>query len=88
MHRSEERYLGWLELYGQQIDVPQRGDVAVWKFGRTFSHGAVVVGEHCIIHAYRDIGVEFADMREERLSSHTVRYYTLNGYGVSDGGQQ
>jgi cell wall-associated NlpC family hydrolase len=88
LHRSEERYLGWLELYGRQIDVPQRGDVAVWKFGRTFSHGAVVVDEHRIIHAYRDIGVEFADMREERLSSHTVRYYTLNRYGVSDGGQQ
>ncbi|MBB6287934.1 MULTISPECIES: NlpC/P60 family protein [Pseudomonas] len=88
LHRSEERYLGWLELYGRQIDVPQRGDVAVWKFGRTFSHGAVVVDEHRIIHAYRDIGVEFADRREERLSSHTVRYYTLNRYGVSDGGQQ
>ena len=47
-----------------------------------------VVDEHRVIHAYRDIGVEYADMREERLASQSVIYYTLNLYGVSDGGQQ
>ncbi|MBL4835731.1 MAG: hypothetical protein JKY26_17410 [Pseudomonas sp.] len=86
LHRSEERYLVWLELYGHQVATPQPGDVAVWQFGRTFSHGAVVIDEHNVIHAYRDIGVEWADMREERLSSRPVRYYTLNGYGVQHGG--
>lgn len=88
LHRSEERYLHWLELYGQQIETPQAGDVAVWQFGRTFSHGAIVLSEHQVIHAYRDIGVELADMREEHLASRPVRYYTLNIYGVNDGRQQ
>jgi cell wall-associated NlpC family hydrolase len=88
LHRSEERYLHWLELYGQRVETPQPGDVAVWQFGRTFSHGAIVVNEHQVIHAYRDIGVELADRREEHLASRPVRYYTLNNYGVKDGRQQ
>lgn len=88
LHRSEERYLDWLDRYGHPVETPQRGDMAVWRFGRTYSHGAVVVDEHRVIHAYRDIGVEYADKREERLASQSVIYYTLNLYGVSDGGQQ
>ncbi|AZE67309.1 CHAP domain-containing protein [Pseudomonas synxantha] len=81
LHRSRELYLGWLDEYGHEIETPQPGDVAIWKFGRTYSHGAVVVDEHRVIHSYRDVGVEVADMREERLASRPVRYYTLNRYG-------
>lgn len=88
LHRSEERYLGWLELFGREIESPQPGDVAVWQFGRTYSHGAIVVNEYQVIHAYRDIGVELADKREEHLACRRVRYYTLNNYGVNDGRQQ
>ena len=88
LHRGEERYLGWLELFGREVKAPQTGDVAIWQFGRTFSHGAIVVNEHQVIHAYRDIGVELADMRDEHLAGRAVRYYTLNNYGVNDGGQQ
>ena len=86
LHRSKELYLGWLEEYGQQVETPQPGDVAIWKFGRTYSHGAVVIDQHRVIHAFLDIGVEVADMREERLACRPVRYYTLNGYGGNDGG--
>ena len=88
LHRSEERYLAWLELFGREIQSPQPGDVAVWQFGRTYSHGAIVVNEHQVIHAYRDIGVELADVRDEHLASRPVRYYTLKKYGVNDGRQQ
>jgi len=87
LHRSEERYLGWLESYGHQVAEPQPGDVAVWRFGRAYSHGAVVIEGTRVVHAYVDIGVEWADMREERLASRPVRYYTLNAYGVEHGRQ-
>ena len=88
LHRSQELYLGWLDEYGHEVESPQPGDVAIWKFGRTYSHAAVVIDDHRIIHAYRDIGVEMADMREERFVCRPVRYYTLDNYGGSDGGQQ
>ena len=53
MHRDEERYLAWVEKYAHRVDAPQPGDLAVWKFGRTFSHGAIVLDWPTIIHAYR-----------------------------------
>jgi cell wall-associated NlpC family hydrolase len=52
LHRSEERFLGWVERYLDPVGYPQPGDVAVWKFGRCFSHGAIVVDWPRIIHAY------------------------------------
>lgn len=87
LHRSKELYLSWLEEYGHQVESPQPGDVAIWQFGRTYSHGAVVIDEHRVIHSFLAIGVEVADMREERLASRPVRYYTLDSFGGSNGGR-
>src|SRR6266404_2930519 len=42
LHRSEEIYLQTVLKYGREIEKPGLGDVAVWKFGRCFSHGAIV----------------------------------------------
>lgn len=42
LHRSEEKYLTHMESISQQVMVPQPGDFVVWRWGRTFSHGALV----------------------------------------------
>lgn len=53
LHHSAERYLEGLMGYAHEIEgPPQPGDIALWKFGRTFSHGAIVVEWPQIIHAY------------------------------------
>jgi cell wall-associated NlpC family hydrolase len=52
LHRNSERYLEGLLRYVKEIDAPLPGDIAVWKFGRCFSHGAIVIGWPVIIHAY------------------------------------
>lgn len=55
LHRNEERYLLGL---GEHADVlpagtaPQPGDVQTFRFGRTYSHAAIVVQWPRIIHAY------------------------------------
>ncbi len=36
--------------------LPLAGDVAVFRFGRTFSHGAIVVEWPVVIHAYWAVG--------------------------------
>jgi len=62
LHRSEERYLGWVERYLDRIERARPGDVAVWRYGRTFSHGAIVVEWPRILHAYRpERGVVWGD---------------------------
>lgn len=51
LHRSAERYLEGLSQYAHEISVPEAGDIALWKIGRCFSHGAIVVKWPNIIHA-------------------------------------
>jgi cell wall-associated NlpC family hydrolase len=52
-HRSAELYmLGLLQHMHEIPGPPLPGDVALWKFGRCFSHGAIVVQWPHVIHAY------------------------------------
>lgn len=51
-HRDTERYLEGLMKYCTEIQgTPQPGDIVLWKAGRCFSHGAIVVAWPQIIHA-------------------------------------
>ena len=53
LHRDEERYLDILARYTREIgSAPRPADIVVWKFGRCFSHGAIVVAWPVVIHAY------------------------------------
>jgi len=53
LHRSIERYLDGLLKYTREIPGPPKpGDIALWKFGRCFSHGAIVMSWPLVMHAY------------------------------------
>ena len=77
LHRNEERYLAVVEQYAHQVEKPHPGDIAVWKVGRTFSHGAIVVDWPTIIHADTVDGVVYADALSGRLSDRQVRFYSV-----------
>ncbi len=44
LHRSEERYLYFASDRLGEVAEPGPGDIIVFKYGRTFSHGAIVTG--------------------------------------------
>jgi cell wall-associated NlpC family hydrolase len=76
LHRDAERYLQGLMRYAREIaGPPQRGDVAVFKFGRCFAHGAIVIAWPLLIHAWCDAGVVFADAHQAPLSGRQVRFF-------------
>lgn len=78
LHRAEERYLGWLKQYSTLTQKPQAGDVAIWKFGRCFSHAAILVENNQIVHANRKAGMVILDeMNNAELIGRDVRYYTF-----------
>lgn len=55
LHRSEERYLGFaVERFGE-VPEPGPGDIVVFRYGRTFSHGAIVteIAPIRIVHAFQ-----------------------------------
>lgn len=53
LHRDEEKYLGWVRKFAKETNDPQPGDIAVWRFGRCISHGAIVLDWPIVIHAYK-----------------------------------
>jgi cell wall-associated NlpC family hydrolase len=63
LHQGEERYLNGLLAYMQEVERPRQGDVVLWRFGRCFSHGAIVVDWPQVIHAYvgRKVTIENAE---------------------------
>jgi cell wall-associated NlpC family hydrolase len=67
MHRNEELYLGGLEQWCHEVLRPEPGDIGVWRFGRCFAHGALLVTPFVddrnpyrrkgdVIHAYEPNG--------------------------------
>jgi cell wall-associated NlpC family hydrolase len=52
LHRSEERYLEIVERFFSRVNTPSQGDLALFKFGRTISHGSIIIEWPQIIHAY------------------------------------
>ena len=52
LHQNEELFLGWLDKLADPAEGdPLPGDVVIYKFGRTFSHGAICVGWPMVVHA-------------------------------------
>jgi cell wall-associated NlpC family hydrolase len=51
LHQSRERFLEIVEQFGVQTDEVRVGNVAVYREGRCFSHGGLIMDEQTIIHA-------------------------------------
>lgn len=89
MHRSEEKFVDWVteKLHAREVERPRIGDVLIWRFGRTFSHGAVLVNSQEVLHAYHAAGMVTISRLDEPSLSHMalhsltvprpVRYFDL-----------
>lgn len=78
MHRNEEVYAQWLDRFGRRVETPAVGDVALFRFGRTFSHGAIVVDEQpSFIHSYIETGVTLTRIDEAPLAGRPVLYWSI-----------
>jgi hypothetical protein len=69
MHRDREWYLGIVEEFARPVEEPDAGDVVLFKLGRLYSHGGVVVRWPEIIHAWKPVGkvIKSSAMQECRL---------------------
>jgi cell wall-associated NlpC family hydrolase len=89
-HRSEERFLDILRQLGaRETQAPSPGDIGVWRFGRTYAHGAVLINAEEVCHAYAAAGQVTVSRLDEPLLStigwrgqtlpRPVKYFTLWG---------
>jgi cell wall-associated NlpC family hydrolase len=63
LHRSEERYLGFVFDRTREVINPLPGDVMVFRYGRCYSHGGIVTrtAPLTIVHAYQPTRVVLED---------------------------
>ena len=82
-HRAEERYAGIVLQLAREIqrDELGPGDIVLFKFGRAFSHGGIVIDWPQIIHAVRrDQKVVYGDVeRESDLMGRPMRCFSFWG---------
>jgi cell wall-associated NlpC family hydrolase len=63
-HQAQPIFIEWLERVGaRRTETPERGDVVVMSFGKHEAHGAIVVDDLAIIHAYMPAGAVVYDDR-------------------------
>ena len=88
LHHDTEKYLEQVERFAtlcgnylncrEIVSNPLPGDFLVYKFGRTYSHGAIVIKWPLIIHAWRQGNkVCYGDASRGQLASRSVKIYTV-----------
>ncbi|HLI13472.1 MAG TPA: hydrolase [Alphaproteobacteria bacterium] len=80
LHRGLERYLAVVLAHARETDSPLPGDVVLYKWGRCFAHGAIVVdpGWPQIVHAIIDARAVILDRGDGgRLRDREKKFFTL-----------
>jgi cell wall-associated NlpC family hydrolase len=85
LHRGEELFVQTLAPHAVQLqdDAPRApGDVFVFRYGRTFSHGAIYVdddsaGRGLLVHSYVGRGVILSGFHEEPLCGRAFQHWSI-----------
>lgn len=78
LHQNDNRYMDYVVKYFEPTDNPQKGDIALYKFGRAISHGGIIIDNKLnIVHSLNQVGVVIAHYKEGALGSRFVGFYTL-----------
>jgi len=85
LHRDQERYLSRVVSLAREITTtPQPGDFVLWRVGRCYAHGAVVIDWPLVIHAVAGQGVVMGNAERDAfdkklLKDREPRFFTLWG---------
>ncbi len=87
LHRNDELYLTKVLERAREITEAeaQPADVVLYKFGRCFAHGAIIVGAGFpeIIHAFKQAGiVTLGDGTLGHLNGRERRFFTRHRWGT------
>ncbi len=77
MHHTDELYLKALLKYGHKVEKPEMGDIALYKYGKTAAHGAIVIAYPEVIHSAMNIGV--LQMDDMPMRHNLVGFYSYWG---------
>jgi cell wall-associated NlpC family hydrolase len=75
LHRDEEKYLNYVRSLGAvEITLAdlQPGDFVLWRVGRVYSHGAIVIAWPKVLHAINPRGVVYGDVSRDEMLNRTA----------------
>lgn len=80
-HQKEEKFLSYLLQYARPVEDGKAGDIAMFRFGKSASHGSLVLEWPTIIHAYMPEGaVVLSDATKGKLSGRFAGFYRLKEF--------
>jgi cell wall-associated NlpC family hydrolase len=82
MHHDEERFLGWVvEKFGGAeipLDSAQPADLLLYRFGRCYAHGALLVAPQLVVHAFvKNNMVLFTETFDPDLATRSPRAFDM-----------
>jgi cell wall-associated NlpC family hydrolase len=78
LHRSVERYRDHVLADAREVAGPTgAGDFVLYRWGRAFAHGAIVVDWPVIIHAMINVGIILDRGDDGRLKGRERTFFTL-----------
>jgi cell wall-associated NlpC family hydrolase len=80
LHRKEEKYLEWILKYCDPVVDPQPGDIAMFRYGHSSSHSAIVLEWPKVIHAYVRQGVIISDAENDHILLYNDGSSRLTGF--------
>jgi NlpC/P60 family putative phage cell wall peptidase len=85
LHRSEERYLGFLLAHSHEVRALREGDIVLFRIGRCYGHGGIVTGTKplTVIHAFattrcvvEDVIARSAELSERLKTAKFASYWS------------
>lgn len=77
MHQEAERYLSAVLDRGEETEATDPGNFLLYRWGKLYAHGAIIVRWPTIVHAVLGEGVVLADAGGTQLSARHRRIFTL-----------
>lgn len=80
LHHNEELFLGFVERHATEVVEPVPGGCVLFRYGRCYSHGGIMVSRTRLIHAVkRDRRVVYSDLTDTDLIDRRPRFFTVEG---------
>jgi NlpC/P60 family putative phage cell wall peptidase len=79
LHRAEERYLAGITRHARPVERPETGDIALYRYGRCFSHAALALDWPLVVHAFIHEGCVLADAGKAPFAGRRAAYFSFWG---------
>lgn len=80
LHRGTERYMAAVLEHAHEVERPRPGDVVLYRYGRAFAHGAIVLDYSRIVHALKEAGMVILDTADAgRLAGRERKFFSVFG---------